>query len=43
MQAGNEIWPVYVILQQTFFYNKNYMENVTWKLVLGPFYFINPL
>ena len=36
-QSGNEIWPVYVTLQNKYFYPKNYMTNVAWKLVPDPF------
>ena len=36
MQSGNEIWPVYAILQNTFFIKILY-KNVAWKLVPGPF------
>ena len=35
IQSGNEIWPVYVILQNEIFYQKNYVKNVAWKLVPG--------
>ena len=34
MQFGNEIWPVYAVSQNIFFYQKN---NTTWELVPGPF------
>ena len=36
-QSGNEIWPVYVTLQDRFFLSKNSVKNVAWKLVPGPF------
>ena len=31
-KPGNEIWPVYVILQKKFFYQKTSMKNGVWKL-----------
>ena len=37
MQSGNDIWPVYAILQKKNFLSKNSTENVTWKLVSAPF------
>ena len=37
MQSGNEIWPVYTVLQNNFFLSKNYTKNVAWELVPGPF------
>ena len=37
MQSGNEIWPVYVILENNFFLSKNTIKNVARKLVPGPF------
>ena len=36
MQSGNEIWPVYAVLQRNFL-SKNYTKNVAWELVPGPF------
>ena len=36
MQSGNEISPVYAILQNNFFI-KNFKKNVAWELVPGPF------
>ena len=36
MQSGNNIWPVYAILQNNFL-SKNSTKNVTWKLVPGLF------
>ena len=36
MQSGNEIWPVYAVLQSNLFI-KNSMKNVAWELVPGPF------
>ena len=43
MQSGNEIWPVYSVLQNNFL-SKNSTKNVAWELVPGPFYFSkNPL
>ena len=36
MQSGNEIWPVYAILQNIFL-SKNSTKNVAWKLVADPF------
>ena len=39
--VGSEIWPVYVILQKMFynFLSKNYVKNVSWKLVQALFNF----
>ena len=37
MQSGNEIWPVYAMLQNNFFLSENSVKNVTWKLFPGPF------
>ena len=36
-QSGNEIWPVYVMLQSKIFLSKNSVKYVAWKLVPGPF------
>ena len=36
MQSGNEIRPVYVILQNIFL-SKNSRKNMVWNLVPGPF------
>ena len=36
MQSGNEIRPVYAVLQSNFFIKK-FTKNVTWELVPGPF------
>ena len=36
MQSGNEIWPVYAILQNNFLSKKS-TKNVAWKLVRGHF------
>ena len=38
MQYGNEIEPVYAILQNIFL-SKNSTKNVAWELVPGPFNF----
>ena len=35
-QSGNEICPVYVMLQNKIFLSKNYLKNVAWKLVPDP-------
>ena len=37
MEPGNEIWPVYAILQNEFFLLKNFTKNVAWNLVPGLF------
>ena len=36
-QSVNEIWPVYVILENKIFLSKKFIKNVAWKLVPGPF------
>ena len=42
-QSGNEIWPVYVILQNEKLFSKNSMKNVAWKLVSCLLFLKNPL